>query len=134
MGCSKDQSPGHTTARTHPAAPWKEKACILVPIAGSACAGTTLRYRPGLITGGSGLTHDCGKARGMGYFLEPLVCMALFGKKVRIASHCTDYVCFGNTCCTTPLPWQCLFKPSMCCGQRTRLAKEARVYACDLSQ
>ncbi len=97
MGCSKDQSPGHTTARTHPAAPWKEKACILVPIAGSACAGTTLRYRPGLITGGSGLTHDCGKARGMGYFLEPLVCMALFGKKVRIASHCTDYVCFGNT-------------------------------------
>ncbi len=49
---------------------------------GLAHAGTTLRYRPGLITGGAGLTHDCGKARGMGYFLEPLVCLALFGKKV----------------------------------------------------
>ena len=47
-----------------------------------AHAGTTLRYRPGLITGGAGLTHDCGRARGMGYFLEPLVCLALFGKKV----------------------------------------------------
>lgn len=49
---------------------------------GVALAGTTLRYRPGLITGGAGLTHDCGKARGIGYFLEPLVCLSLFGKKV----------------------------------------------------
>ncbi|KAK9918153.1 hypothetical protein WJX75_001749 [Coccomyxa subellipsoidea] len=43
--------------------------------------GTSLRYKPGLVTGGSGLTHDCGKSRSIGYFLEPLVCLALFGKK-----------------------------------------------------
>ncbi|EIE18987.1 putative RNA 3'-terminal phosphate cyclase [Coccomyxa subellipsoidea C-169] len=43
--------------------------------------GTSLRYKPGLVTGGSGLNHDCGKSRSIGYFLEPLVCLALFGKK-----------------------------------------------------
>ncbi|KAK9814342.1 hypothetical protein WJX72_004157 [[Myrmecia] bisecta] len=43
--------------------------------------GTSLRYRPGLATGGAGLVHDCGKARSIGYFLEPLACIALFGKK-----------------------------------------------------
>jgi hypothetical protein len=43
--------------------------------------GTTLRYKPGFIVGGE-ITHDCGKARGIGYFLEPLVCIALFGRKV----------------------------------------------------
>ena len=48
-----------------------------------SCAGTTVRYRPGLITGGTGLVHDCGKARGIGYFMEPLICLALFGMKVR---------------------------------------------------
>lgn len=35
------------------------------------------------MTGGAGLVHECGTARGIGYFLEPLVCLALFGKKVR---------------------------------------------------
>ena len=27
--------------------------------------------------------HDCGRSRSIGYFLEPLVCIALFAKKVR---------------------------------------------------
>lgn len=48
----------------------------------TACAGTSLRYRPGIVTGGSGLVHECGTARGIGYFLEPLVVISLFGKKV----------------------------------------------------
>lgn len=43
--------------------------------------GTSMRYKPGLISGGRALTHDCGTARGLGYFLEPLLCLALFGKK-----------------------------------------------------
>jgi RNA 3'-terminal phosphate cyclase-like protein len=45
--------------------------------------GTSLRYRPGIVTGGNGLVHECGIARGIGYFLEPLICVALFGRKVR---------------------------------------------------
>jgi RNA 3'-terminal phosphate cyclase-like protein len=44
-------------------------------------AGTTLRYRPGFIHGGAGLEHDCGTSRAMGYFLEPILCLALFGRK-----------------------------------------------------
>ncbi|KAL3143392.1 hypothetical protein ABBQ38_002216 [Trebouxia sp. C0009 RCD-2024] len=43
--------------------------------------GTTLRYSPGIVTGGSGYTHDCGRSRSIGFFLEPLVCIALFAKK-----------------------------------------------------
>ena len=45
--------------------------------------GTRLRYAPGVVTGGAGLEHDCGTARSIGYFLEPLVCLALFAKKAR---------------------------------------------------
>ena len=45
-------------------------------------AGTTLRYKPGVVTGSSSLVHDCGTARGIGYFLEPLVVISLFGRKV----------------------------------------------------
>lgn len=48
-----------------------------------ASAGTRLRYVPGVVLGGGGLEHDCGSARGVGYFLEPLVLLALFGKKAR---------------------------------------------------
>ena len=44
-------------------------------------AGTALRYRPGFVAGGAGLEHDCGTSRGIGYFLEPLACVALWGKK-----------------------------------------------------
>ena len=43
--------------------------------------GTSLRYKPGFVHNGAGLTHDCGTSRGIGYYLEPLVILALFGKK-----------------------------------------------------
>lgn len=49
-------------------------------------AGTSLRYRPGLVMGGQGFVHDCGRSRGIGYFLEPLVCMSLFANKVSNSS------------------------------------------------
>lgn len=42
--------------------------------------GTSLRYKPGFIHGGPGIEHDCGTVRGMGYFLEPLIVLALFAK------------------------------------------------------
>lgn len=45
-------------------------------------AGTTMRYKPGMVTGGSGYTHDCGNSRAIGWFLEPLAVIALYGKKV----------------------------------------------------
>ena len=48
--------------------------------------GTSLRYRPGVITGASALVHECGTSRGIGYFLEPLVVISLFGRKVRVPS------------------------------------------------
>ena len=40
--------------------------------------GTTLVYRPGVLTGGKH-SHSC-NGRGVGYFLEPLVALAPFGK------------------------------------------------------
>ncbi|GLC44223.1 hypothetical protein PLESTB_000754400 [Pleodorina starrii] len=43
--------------------------------------GTSLRYRPGVVVCGSGLTHDCGTSRSIGYFLEPLLVLGLYGKK-----------------------------------------------------
>lgn len=43
--------------------------------------GTSLRYKPGFVTGGPGLEHDCGTARSIGYFLEPLALLALYGRK-----------------------------------------------------
>ena len=71
-------------------------------------SGTSLRYKPGLVTGGSGLTHDCGKSRSIGYFLEPLVCLALFGKKVWICCmpfkalstflYAYDRMCLSKLC------------------------------------
>ena len=45
-------------------------------------AGTSLRYKPGFVTGGGlGVEHDCGTGRAIGWFLEPLACLALWGKK-----------------------------------------------------
>jgi hypothetical protein len=38
--------------------------------------GTKLRYKPGMIIGGSELEHDCGKSRGIGWFLEGLLMLA----------------------------------------------------------
>ncbi|RAL47746.1 hypothetical protein DM860_012371 [Cuscuta australis] len=43
--------------------------------------GTKLRYKPGIVMGGKNLTHDCGVSRSIGYFMEPLIVLGLFGKK-----------------------------------------------------
>lgn len=49
-------------------------------------AGTSLKYRPGVLLGGAGLSHDCGSSRSIGYFLEPLLVLGLFGKRVSAAT------------------------------------------------
>jgi RNA 3'-terminal phosphate cyclase len=33
-----------------------------------------LKYKPGIVTGGRRIQHDCGASRGMGYFLEVGLC------------------------------------------------------------
>ncbi|KAK6142762.1 hypothetical protein DH2020_023110 [Rehmannia glutinosa] len=43
--------------------------------------GTKLKYKPGIVIGGRHLIHDCGTSRAIGYFLEPLIVLGLFGKK-----------------------------------------------------
>ncbi|PKA51524.1 putative RNA 3'-terminal phosphate cyclase-like protein [Apostasia shenzhenica] len=43
--------------------------------------GTKLRYKPGVLIGGKHLVHDCGLSRAIGYFLEPLIVLGLFGKR-----------------------------------------------------
>ncbi|KVI07436.1 RNA 3'-terminal phosphate cyclase, partial [Cynara cardunculus var. scolymus] len=43
--------------------------------------GTKLKYKPGIVMGGKHLEHDCGLSRSIGYFLEPLIVLGLFGKK-----------------------------------------------------
>ncbi|CAM6123225.1 unnamed protein product [Calypogeia fissa] len=42
--------------------------------------GTKLKYKPGILVGGRSLAHDCGATRSLGYFLEPLIVLGLFGK------------------------------------------------------
>ncbi|KAF6140226.1 hypothetical protein GIB67_000274 [Kingdonia uniflora] len=42
---------------------------------------TKFKYIPGVLMGGRNLVHDCGKYRSLGYFLEPLIVLGLFGKK-----------------------------------------------------
>lgn len=42
--------------------------------------GTAIRYRPGIIVGGSGLVHDCGTSRAISYFAQPLMMLAPFAK------------------------------------------------------
>lgn len=69
--------------------------CALLHVRQHACcvarwpAGTSLRYKPGVIVCGGGLVHDCGTSRAIGYYLEALVLLALFAKKVRpmITTH-----------------------------------------------
>ena len=34
-----------------------------------------------MLTGGKGLIHDCGTGRAIGYFLEALVILGLYGKR-----------------------------------------------------
>lgn len=41
--------------------------------------GTKLKYQPGLVLGGR-VAHDCGTGRAVGWFLEVLAALALFGK------------------------------------------------------
>lgn len=41
--------------------------------------GTKLKYSPGFVVGGR-IEHDCGTARAIGWFLEPLAALAPFGK------------------------------------------------------
>jgi hypothetical protein len=60
--------------------------CLAVPL---RMPGTSLRYRPGIIICGSGLVHDCGSSRSIGYFLEVLVLLALFAKRVSSSSSST---------------------------------------------
>ncbi|XP_022142004.1 probable RNA 3'-terminal phosphate cyclase-like protein [Momordica charantia] len=43
--------------------------------------GTKLKYKPGIVMGGRHLVHDCGVSRSLGYFLEPLILLALFARK-----------------------------------------------------
>ena len=47
-----------------------------------AKSGTSVRYYPGIIfnNGGVDFEFDCGTERGIGYFLEPIICLGLFGK------------------------------------------------------
>ncbi|KAL2608578.1 hypothetical protein R1flu_027151 [Riccia fluitans] len=42
--------------------------------------GTKLKYKPGILVGGRSIVHDCGTSRSVGYFLEPLLILGLFGK------------------------------------------------------
>ncbi|MES1914270.1 MAG: hypothetical protein MHM6MM_006363, partial [Cercozoa sp. M6MM] len=42
---------------------------------------TTFKYRPGTVRGGRCGVRDCGGSRALGYFLEPLIILALFSKR-----------------------------------------------------
>ncbi|CAN1831947.1 Probable RNA 3'-terminal phosphate cyclase-like protein, partial [Linum perenne] len=42
---------------------------------------TKFKYKPGVVMGGKRVIHDCGDSRSIGYFLEPLLVLGLFGKK-----------------------------------------------------
>ncbi|ESQ42168.1 hypothetical protein EUTSA_v10013826mg [Eutrema salsugineum] len=43
--------------------------------------GTQVKYKPGIIMGGKNLVHNCALTRSIGYYLEPLLVLGLFGKK-----------------------------------------------------
>ncbi|KAL0484776.1 RNA 3'-terminal phosphate cyclase [Acrasis kona] len=43
--------------------------------------GTSLLYKPGVILGGSDIVHECDLSRGIGYYLEVVLCLAPFAKK-----------------------------------------------------
>eukprot|EP00035_Acanthoeca_spectabilis_P020911 m.435246 g.435246 ORF g.435246 m.435246 type:complete len:361 (+) comp17828_c0_seq1:4638-5720(+) len=43
-------------------------------------SGTTVTYRPGLIIGGK-VRHTCATSKAVGYYLEPITCIAPFAKK-----------------------------------------------------
>eukprot|EP00605_Chrysophyceae_sp_TOSAG23-4_P000621 GSChrysophyteH1.ASY1.ANO1.700.1 assembled CDS len=41
--------------------------------------GTTLRFKPGIVTGGN-VQHDCGISRSIGWFVEGILPLVIFGK------------------------------------------------------
>ncbi len=43
--------------------------------------GTQLMFRPGILVGGKIGDHECSVSRGIGYFMEGLLCLAPFCKK-----------------------------------------------------
>lgn len=47
--------------------------------------GTSLYYQPGVLHGGE-IDHDCSLQRGIGYYLEMLICLAPFCKKSILAT------------------------------------------------
>ena len=47
--------------------------------------GTTIIYRPGIIIGGD-LTHNCPDTKSIGYFIEPMLMLALFRKNSALFS------------------------------------------------
>ena len=44
--------------------------------------GTAIKYKPGIITGGYNLTHQCSLTRGIGYYIEPIIKLLLFAKNI----------------------------------------------------
>eukprot|EP00899_Mesostigma_viride_P007212 jgi/Mesvir1/16492/Mv10046-RA.1 len=76
---SKDQNPGINEAEAS-LLRLVEKICDSCVVEINE-TGTSLRYRPGVVVGGSALVHECGGGRSIGWFLEPLILLALFGKK-----------------------------------------------------
>jgi len=62
--------------------------------------GTKLKYKPGTVMGGKYLVHDCGLSRSIGYFLEPLIVLGLFGKKP-LSIRLKGIVDWSNPLCQT---------------------------------
>lgn len=42
--------------------------------------GTSMRFKPGIVTGGSNILHDCGSTRSIGWFIEGILPLIIFGK------------------------------------------------------
>ena len=43
--------------------------------------GTGLKFTPGVVKGGRRVTHECATSRGIGYYVESVLTLALFAKK-----------------------------------------------------
>ena len=73
-GCAIDiNETGEQATRMAAATPCKLTSLI-------ESSGTSLRYKPGMIVGGM-TQHECSTSRSIGYFIEPLLLLGLFGKK-----------------------------------------------------
>lgn len=50
--------------------------------------GTSLRFKPGVLTGGMDLVHNCGVGRSIGWFIEGILPIAMFCKsQVQLTFH-----------------------------------------------